>query len=79
MYTICFVLVLCHINYCRLFNAKACFYIYIKYIAVGLVWFGLVLMANPFHTYIKYTISKHILLMIFLNKSGLIFYTVKWF
>ena len=31
--------VLCHINYCRLFNAKSSFDIYIKYIGFDLVGF----------------------------------------
>ena len=31
--------VLWHINHCRLFDAKSCFYIYIKYIRFGLVGF----------------------------------------
>ena len=34
-----FGLVLWYINHCRLFNAKSCLYIYIKYIWFGLVWF----------------------------------------
>ena len=34
-----FGLVLWHINYCWLFNAKSCFYIYIKYIRFGLFGF----------------------------------------
>ena len=53
-----FGLVLCHINRCRLFNAKSSLYIYIRY-----RWFGLVgfygistiigyLMPNPVYTYI---------------------------
>ena len=50
-----------------------------------LVWFGLVwfygistivgyLMPNPFYTYIKYMISKHILKITFLNKPELGFF-----
>ena len=50
-------------------------------------WFGLVLstivghlMPNPFHTVIKYMISKHLLKITFLNKPGRVFrYTVKCF
>ena len=47
-----------HINYCRLFNAKSSFYIYIKYICFGLVGFYGIstivgnLMQNPVYTYI---------------------------
>ena len=50
--------VLWHINYCRLFNAKSSWYIYIKYIWFGLVWFDGIstlvdyLMPNPLNTYI---------------------------
>ena len=48
--------VLWHINHCRLFNAKSCFYIYIKYIGFGLVGFYGIsttvdyLMLNSFYT-----------------------------
>ena len=59
-----FGLVLWHINYCRLFNAKSSLYIYIKYTSFGLVWlYGIstivgYLMLNLLYTYIKYMISK---------------------
>ena len=58
IYMIWFGLVLWHINYCRLFNAKSSLYIYIKYIWFGLVWFYGIstivgyLMPNPLYTYI---------------------------
>ena len=50
--------VLCHINHCRLFNAKSSLYIYIKYIWFGSVGFYGIstivgyLMPNPLYTYI---------------------------
>ena len=50
--------VLWHINLCWLFNAKSCFYIYIKYIGFGLVGFYGIstivgyLMPNLIYTYI---------------------------
>ena len=50
--------VLCHINHCRLFNAKSSLYIYIKYIRFGLVGFYVIstivgyFMPNPLYTYI---------------------------
>ena len=52
--------VLWHINHCRLFNAKSSLYIYIyiRYIAFGLVGFYGIsiivgyLMPNPIYTYI---------------------------
>ena len=53
-----FGLVLWHINYCRLFNAKSFLYIYIKYIWYGLVGFYGIstivgyLMPNSLYTYI---------------------------
>ena len=53
-----FGLVSWHINPCRLFNAKSCLYIYIKYILFGLVrFYGIstiigYLMPNPLYTYI---------------------------
>ena len=53
-----FGLILWHINYCRLFNAKSSLYIYIKYIWFGLVGFYGIsiivsyLMPNPLYTYI---------------------------
>ena len=53
-----FGLVLWHINYCRLFNAKSFLYIYIKYIGFVLVGFYGIstivgyLMPNPLYTYI---------------------------
>ena len=49
---------LCHINHCRLFNAKSSLYIYIKYIRFGFVsFYGIstivgYLMQNPLYTYI---------------------------
>ena len=58
MIIIWFGLVLWHINHCKLFNAKSSFYIYIKYIKFGLVWFYGIstivsyLMPNPLFTYI---------------------------
>ena len=58
IYRISIGLVLWHINHCRLFNAKSCLYIYIKYIGFGLVWlYGIstivgYLMPNPLYTYI---------------------------
>ena len=51
--------VLCHINHCRLFNAKSSLYIYIKYIGFCLVGFYGIstivgyLMLNPLYTYIS--------------------------
>ena len=48
----------CHINPCRLFNAKSSLYIYIIYIGLGLVGFYGIsnilgyLMPNPLYTYI---------------------------
>ena len=57
-----------HIKHCRLFNAKSCWYTYIKYIWFGLVGFDDIstiegyLMSNPVYTYIFiYMICKHIL------------------
>ena len=59
--TNCFTLVgwdLWHINPYRLFNAKSCLYIYIKYIGFALVGFYGIsilvgyLMLNPAYTYI---------------------------
>ena len=50
--------VIWHINHCRLFNAKASLYIYIKYIGFGFVGFYSIstivvyLMPNPLYTYI---------------------------
>ena len=50
--------VLWHINHCRLFNAKSCLYIYIKYIGFGWVGFYGIstnlgfLMPNPLYAYI---------------------------
>ena len=50
--------VLWHINHCGVFNAKSCFYIYIKYICFDLVGFYGIstivgyLMPNPVFTYI---------------------------
>ena len=49
--------VLCHIQYCRLFNAEPLLYIYIKYIwfdVVGLYAISSILgylMLNPLYTY----------------------------
>ena len=62
-----FVLVLWHINHCRLFNAKSGLYIYIRYIWIGLFWFYGIstivgyLMLNTVYTYILdiYMICKH--------------------
>ena len=51
--------VLWHINYCRLFNAKASSYTLVKYIRYGLVGlYGILtivgyLMPNPLYTYIS--------------------------
>ena len=48
-------------------------------LGTGLVWFYGIstivghLIPNPFYTYIKYMISKYILLIIFLNKPEFIF------
>ena len=45
-------------NSCRLFNAKSCLYICIRYIGFGLVWFYGIstivdyLMPNPVYTYV---------------------------
>ena len=54
---------------------------------IYLVWFYGIstivgyLMPNPFYTYIKYMISKHILKITFLNKPEPVFllHTIKWF
>ena len=62
-----FGLVLWHINHCRLFNAKSCLFIYIKYIGFGLVGFYGIstivgyLMPNPIYSYILniYMICKY--------------------
>ena len=73
--------VLWHINHCRLFNAKFYLYTYIKYIWFGLAGFNGVstiidyLMPNPLYTYVLNMICKHILLITFLKKPELIFYT----
>ena len=53
-----FGLVLWHINYCWLFNAKSSLFVYIKYIEFGLVGvYGIsiivgYLMSNPLYSYI---------------------------
>ena len=71
--------VLCHINHCRLFNAKFSLYIYIKYIGFGLVGFYGIstivgyLMPNPLYTYILHMISKYILYITFLNEPDSFF------
>ena len=68
---ICFGWVLCHINHCRLFNAKSSLYIYIKYIWFALIWFYIIativhyLMLNPLYTYILNIICKHFVGKIF--------------
>ena len=60
-----FGLVLCHINLCRLFNAKSSLYIYIKY-----MWFGLVgfygistiigyLMTNPLYMEVSLWVNHY--------------------
>ena len=54
-----FGLILWHINHCRLFNARSSWYIYIKYIWFGLVWFYGIstivghLMPDPLDTYLS--------------------------
>ena len=58
IYMIWFGLILWHINHCRLFNARSSWYIYIKYIWFGLVWFYGIstivgyLMPDPLDNYI---------------------------
>ena len=74
-----FGLVLWHIDYYRSFNAKPSLCIYIAYKGFGLIGFYGIstlvwyLMPNPFYSYIKYIISKHLLKITFLNELGLIF------
>ena len=55
-----------HINQWRLFIAKYCLCMYIKYIGFGLVGF--------YGTYIKYMFCKYILKITFLNGLDLLFY-----
>ena len=56
--TVKLYLVLWLINHWRLFNAKSCLHIYIKYMGFGWVWFNVTstiggyLMPNPVYTYI---------------------------
>ena len=58
IYMVWFGLVLWHINQYRLFNAKSCLFIYIKYIGFSLVWFyGISIIVDysmpiPVYTYI---------------------------
>ena len=66
IYMFWFAWVLWHINYCSLFNAKSSLYMYNKYIfaSVGFYSISIIggcLMPNPFYTYLKYIIFKHIM------------------
>ena len=71
-YKIWFGRVLWHINHCRLFDAKSCFYIFIKYIWFSFVWFYGIsiivgyLVPNPVFTYI-------------LNIYDLVWFGLVWF